>query len=270
MCLCMNNPPEQTHLIPPTQPKNPEMGELNPLECPRGGRFHSRLVLVTFPEHPSNDSDSFQRHRCPQCTSEPDRCVRPQPAKACTKKQQYRRRDPPIPLDIVQGEQLGVREQVTVVTRKHDARQPGILQRPGGDSLSTRLEGDDANGDKYLPMQAIRRLVPKRDNERCDDNEEQLERVRRNEHPALPGREVAVEARKDKGAEAERPYRGARLDPANPLRGRDETQAKIHGVSWRCVSMIDGNGATPDSPVCMLTKEPQMKTAELSSRPVMM
>lgn len=120
------------------------------------------------------------------------------------------------------------------------------------------------------------------DDECSKHNEQELDCVRGDEDPALAGREEAVEACEEEGPGAEGGNGCKCFYPANAFRGSDETETEVYRVAWcGCQKklryrLIEKRSAATrrsgyfyHSPVCMLTKEPQIKTAELSSKPVM-
>lgn len=80
-------------------------------------------------------------------------------------------------------------------------------------------------------MQVGLHLVSNRDDDRREDDEQHLRSVACNQHPALLGRVVAMEAREDERAETERDDGGQSLDPPNAFMGCDDSQTQIDGVS---------------------------------------
>lgn len=77
-----------------------------------------------------------------------------------------------------------------------------------------------------------------------------------------------MKSTKEERSQTKERYGGESFDPANAFRGRYKPETEIDGISCFCVRW-GGYSQEYNLPVCMLTKDPQMKTAELSNRPVM-
>jgi len=184
------------------------------------------FIGVGCPNHPGNDGGGLHTSGCPQGTRESNGTVSPHATKHSSDEQQNGSGNPPVPLNIVEREQILVGEEVAVVAGEDHAGQTTILQDARGDGLSAGLKSHGSQWDEQLPAQAIfavRFVMAKGDYQGSGDNEEQLDDVGDDEHPAYAWTKVAVEATEEERSEAECGDGGEGLDPAYVSSGSDKT-----------------------------------------------
>lgn len=149
--------------------------------------------------------------------------MRKKPTHQSTNQQHQRSAHSPIPLDIIQTEQLSITKQIAVNTRQHNTRQGIVLQRATRHGLSARLERHQRDGQQNIPRDGVSGLGWTTRAESDDGGgggaEGGLERKRGEQGGATRGFEGAVKSCKGKGADAKGDERGAGFDPAGGLRG---------------------------------------------------
>lgn len=102
----------------------------------------SLFLFLGRPEEPRDNHESLDDRGRPQRTRDAHRAMRKHASGHSPEKQQNRCSSPPVPLNIVQSEELLVREQITIDTSQNHTRQRIVLERSACDSLPTTLESD--------------------------------------------------------------------------------------------------------------------------------
>lgn len=201
-------------------------------------RYTSQLVIRLFgflsrPNNPNQHNYQLQYTSRPQRARDTNPGAREQPTSHGTKQQHEWRAQPPVPLGVVQPEQLGVTKQVAVDARQHNARQCVVPQGAAGHGLAARLEGHEGNGHEDVPGDVADAVVAGTEGHDGGggDAEDGLEHEAADEGAASLGAEVAVEAAEEERADAEEAEGSARLDPPRALRGCREAKADVHGVA---------------------------------------
>lgn len=263
------------------------------------------LLRLGRPEEPHDHHGQLNGGGSPQRAANAHGAVRKDSASNGTQQQQNRRSGPAIALDVVQGKEVLVGEEVAVDAGEDDAGEGVVLEGAAGDGLAAALEGDEREGHQDGPVDGVLVVrgaaARKGDDAGGGDGQEGLGAEGDAQDPAALGREEAVEAREEEGADGEGEQGDARLVEAG-ARGRvdegRETEADVDGVSCTdssqvsdfvasphtsaearldgdrariggCIALpMDGDHGERNVPVCMETKAPQTWVEELSSRPV--
>lgn len=167
------------------------------------------LVLTVHPRphDPNRHNPNLQRCRQPQRPRHAQTTMSKQPADQRTNQQHQRSAHSPIPLDIIQTEQLSIAKQIAVNTGEHNTRQRIVFQRATRHGLSTRLERHQRDGQQNVPRDGVGGLRRAARAESDDGGgggaEDGLESERGEQSGATRGCEGAVEACEGEGADAE-------------------------------------------------------------------
>lgn len=113
-----------------------------------------------------------------------------------TDEQKRRRSRTTVPLDVLEGKEILVREEIAVDAGQDDAGQGVVLESPARHGLAAALEGDERKRRQDSPADVVLVLRGSResDDEGGGDDEERLGGKGDAEHPSPLGRKVTVEA----------------------------------------------------------------------------
>lgn len=122
--------------------------------------------------------------------------MRENSAQNSTDEQKRRRSRTAVPLGVLEGKEILIREEIAVDAGQDDAGQGVVLESSARHGLATALEGDECKRrqDRPADMVLVLRGGRKGDDEGGGDDEERLGGKGHAEHPSPLGRKVTVEA----------------------------------------------------------------------------
>lgn len=184
------------------------------------------MITISFgsrPEEPSDGDEQLKPSSSPQGAGAPKRAMSQQAAQDGADEEEKRRGHASVPLRVVHGEQVDVREEVAVDASEDDAREGVVLEGAADDGLAAALEGDEGDGHEHGPADGrarVRVRLHEGEDRRGHEDQEHLQHKGGAEDPAPRGREVPVEEAEEDGPDAEEADRGDRLDPSGALARR--------------------------------------------------